>query len=75
MLKMVRWVERKGKRVEFGNIVGPYCGKPYVYQFPNEKLAKEFETFVKKEEGPGMPIGVPPEIWGQYKVKEAITPC
>ena len=69
MDKMVRWVERKGKRVEFGNIVGPFVGKPYKYQLPTMKLAKELEELAKKVIN-GSPNPISPEIWKRYEIKE-----
>jgi hypothetical protein len=62
---MSRWVERKGKRVEFGNVVAGFCGKPYIYEFPDVKMAKRFASFVGKKDKVGSPVGVPDGHWAK----------
>ena len=50
MLKFSRWVERKGKTVTFGNLVGSYLGKPYIYSLPTIALAETLEALAKSAE-------------------------
>jgi len=69
MITMKRWVERNGTRVEFGNIAGGFCGKPYVYEFPDEKLAKRFAAFAKKIDKDKMPVAIPEDHWARKYFK------
>lgn len=72
MLKMVRWVKRHDLTVSFGNVVGPYVGKPYAFLFPSVELAKSFELLAKSTEisdtGEKIPAAIP-ETWRKYRVK------
>lgn len=65
MIEMTRWVKREGRVVEFGNIVGSFVGKAYVYKFPSEALAKKFERFMNSTTN-GHPSPVPEE-WQKYQ--------
>ena len=67
--RMSRWVERTGCRVEFGNIVMGHCGKPYIYEFPDEKTAIRFAAFVDKKDKDGMPNAVPEGHWAKRYYK------
>lgn len=70
MLRMVRWVERRGCVVHFGNVVGPYCGRPYVYSFTTEAKAIEFAEFVGQKDAGGSPVEVPLDHWSRpFEVK------
>ena len=70
-MKMTRWVERVDTTtVRFGNLVGPYIGSDYVYNFPNESLADEFEEMVKGTDEDGMPAVVDPSKWAKYNRRE-----
>jgi len=67
MLKMTRWVERKGSKVTFGNVVGPHTGSPYVYQLECEETAILFEQYANlteycKESQVEIPIAITPFI-------------
>lgn len=66
MFELNRWVERKGKRVEFGNVVGPHVGETYKYEFPTEEMARKFEKAVTPENG--IVPAVDRDRWGRYKV-------
>ncbi len=44
---MSRWVELKGNRVEFGNMVGGFCGRPYVYECASVEDAFAFSKFLE----------------------------
>lgn len=63
---MTRWVRRRGRVVELGNIVGGLVGRGYVYKFPSEALAKKFEKLVSGTTD-GHPTAVPEE-WRKYRV-------
>ena len=65
---MTRWVRRDGRRVEFGNVVGPFIGTAYSYAFPDEALAAEFEACVATLDERGNPAPVDPARWGRYRV-------
>jgi len=67
--RMSRWVERRGCRVEFGNIAFGFPGKPYVYEFKNEDQAKRFSAEVKRNDQSGMPVAVPQDHWSQKYFK------
>ena len=71
MLKFVRWVRRKEKTVIFGNVVGPYVGKPYTHVLPTLALAKELEALAKSTElsetGQEIPASIPPRTWEVYR--------
>jgi len=66
---MSRWVERKGRRVEFGNVVAGFCGTPYVYEFPDEAKARRFAAFVKGKDEKGNPVAVPEGHWARKHFK------
>ncbi len=57
---MSRWVELKGNRVEFGNIVGGFCGRPYVYECASAEDAFAFSKFLEHRDPaePNMPVAV-----------------
>jgi len=67
--KMSRWVQRTGRRVEFGNVVMGHCGSPYAYEFPDEATAKKFASFAKKTDKSGMPVAIPEGQWEKYFFK------
>ena len=73
MLKFSRWVERKDKVVTFGNIAGPYLGKPYTYFLPTIALAETLEALAKSAElsetGENIPAAIPSETWEIYRQK------
>lgn len=55
---MVRWVERKGSLINFGNIVGAYSGPTYSYRFPSEDLAMNAELHLNgRSDGMPNPFG------------------
>ena len=61
--QMTRWVDRKGTTVRFGNVVGGFGGRAYVYEFPDEKLAGQFEREIADEDGTPRPVD---EKWKPY---------
>lgn len=65
--RVTRWVERKGRIVRFGNIVGAFVGRAYVYEFPDVALARTFERVAKRVGPDGTPVPIPPETWGLYR--------
>ena len=68
-LNISRWVEEhKDNVVEFGSIVGPYVGTPYVFKLPTAELAKQFAELVRSDDPDGTPAGVTEE-WQQYRVQ------
>lgn len=67
MTQMKRWVQRTGKVVEFGNVVGAYTGKTYKYEFPTESLAKKFAKVAGSKDKEGNPIAIPLKWRGYYK--------
>jgi hypothetical protein len=72
MARISRWVERTGCQVKFGNIIMGYCGKPHIYEFPNEKDAKRFEALVSKKDKNGIPNAVPEERWAKRYYKGSV---
>lgn len=60
---MSRWVERKGFKVTFGNVIMGHIGRPYVYEFPDEAMAKKFKKFISGKDKEGNPVGVPEGHW------------
>jgi len=52
-MKLVRWAQRKGKVVEWGNVVGIYRGQEFRETFKTEKQAIEREVQAKGEEAIG----------------------
>ena len=65
---MTRWVQRKGLRVEFGNMAGAFVGTAYVYAFPDEALAAAFEAEMATLDERGNPAPADPARWGRYRV-------
>lgn len=66
LTKMSRWVERRGKHVEFGNVVGPFCGKPYKYRCATFEGAQQFANYVAGMDSTGMPVSVGEDIAARY---------
>lgn len=66
---MSRWVDRRGKVVTFGNVVGGHVGSTYTYKFPTTAKAKEFQA-VAKEGTDTMPSAIDPDVWGKFRVKD-----
>ena len=67
-VRMIRWVERvSATTVRFGNIVGPYVGGEYIYDFPDETLADEFEALVRGLDENGFISAVDPTKWAAYR--------
>ena len=66
--QMGRWVEREGHQVEFGNIVGPFVGKPYKYLCKTIEGAIEFEKYCNQRDpaNTNMPIAVTEEIAARF---------
>jgi len=50
---MARWAERKGKTVEWGNIIMGMCGQQFRETFKTEKQAEERERQAKAGESIG----------------------
>ncbi|MCE5317413.1 MAG: hypothetical protein LLG04_08670 [Parachlamydia sp.] len=65
MMPMSRWVERSGCKVTFGNVIMGFIGKPYIYEFPDEEMAKKFQKFISKKDKAGNPRGVPEKHWAK----------
>lgn len=63
----LRWVQRKGKTVQFGNVVGPHIGHTNIYELPDEGVAKKFEAHVRSIDGDGRPAMVNKEWQAFYK--------
>lgn len=59
--QMSRWVERRGHHVEFGNIVGPYCGRPYKFRCKTLEGAKRLEAYAKQVDSDGVPVAIGPQ--------------
>lgn len=58
--RMERWVERRGKHVEFGNLIGPYVGKSYKYRCKTLEGAKALELDLNQRDpdNENMPKGL-----------------
>ncbi len=69
MNKMTRWVERRGNVVEFGNVVGGFCGSPYIYQFEFETQAQDAATYLKGIDPDGLPRAFGPEIQARFNAQ------
>jgi hypothetical protein len=72
-LYMDRWVRRTGNRVEFGNVVGPYCGNGYTYDFPTPKHAADAAIYLsgRDPENPNMPTEFSPETAKKFGALES----
>jgi hypothetical protein len=66
--RWVRWVERRGNTVRFGNLVGAFVGQVHTYELPDHALAAEFEATVSTLDGQGNPAPVDPGRWGKFRV-------
>ena len=56
---MERAVVRNERIVEFENIVGCFVGRKYMYRFPTERQAKEFEAFANRKDEASVPVAIP----------------
>jgi hypothetical protein len=52
-MKLTRWAMRKGRTVEWGNVVGPFRGQEFREAFRDEAEAKERERQAKACENIG----------------------
>lgn len=66
LTKMHRWVERRGTHVEFGNIVGPFCGKPYKFRCKTIEGAIQLAEFASQIDADGQPVAVGPKKHAEY---------
>ncbi len=69
---MERWVQRDGRMVSFGNMVGPFVGKPYTYECKTEEQAIRFEEYVKRRDPDNekIPIAVGKEAASRFGAVE-----
>lgn len=61
LFRMVRWAERKGGRIGWGNVVGAYQGQTVRETFRTEDEAHERERQVMEVDGNGDPLSLPPD--------------
>lgn len=52
--RLVRYAERRGDTVTWGNVVGPYLGQSATWRFADEHEAERFRVYASSDGAPAL---------------------